>query len=65
MPKMKSKKSATKRFNKTGTGKVKRNHAFMNHILEHKSSKQKRNLRKSAIMAKGDVKRIAQLIAYK
>ncbi|MCH5584451.1 50S ribosomal protein L35 [Shimazuella sp. AN120528] len=65
MPKMKSKKSATKRFSKTGTGKVKRNHAFTSHLLEGKSAKQKRKLRKSAIMAKGDTKRIEQLIAYK
>lgn len=65
MPKMKSKKAATKRFSKTGTGKVKRNHAFTSHLLEGKSPKQKRKLRKSAVMAKGDTKRIEQLIAYK
>ncbi|MBA4494517.1 50S ribosomal protein L35 [Paenactinomyces guangxiensis] len=65
MPKMKTKSSAAKRFRKTGTGKVKRNHAFMNHMFIGKSPKRKRNLRKSAIMSKGDVKRIKQLIAYK
>lgn len=65
MPKMKTKKSAAKRFKKTGTGKVKRNHAFTSHMFINKTQKRKRKLRKSAIMFKGDVKRIAQLIAYK
>lgn len=65
MPKMKTKKAAAKRFRKTGTGKVKRNHAFTNHMFVAKSQKRKRKLRKSAIMHSGDVKRIKQLIAYK
>ncbi|MFC4075728.1 50S ribosomal protein L35 [Salinithrix halophila] len=65
MPKMKTRRAAAKRFSKTGSGKIKRNHAFMNHILEHKSPKRKRKLRKTALMAKGDVKRTKQLIAYK
>lgn len=64
MPKMKTKKAAAKRFKKTGTGKVKRSHAYMNHILEHKSPKQKRNLRKGAYLSKGDQKRIESLITY-
>lgn len=64
MPKMKTHRGAAKRFSKTGTGKVKRNRAFKNHILEHKSPTQKRNLRKSAIMTKGDEKRIRPLITY-
>jgi large subunit ribosomal protein L35 len=62
MPKMKTKRSAVKRFRKTGTGKIRRNHAFMNHMLEKKSSKQKRNLRKGSIVHKSDVKRIKKLI---
>ncbi|MDR6226563.1 50S ribosomal protein L35 [Desmospora profundinema] len=65
MPKMKTRRAAAKRFSKTGTGKIKRNHAFMNHMLEHKPKKAKRKLRKSTTMAKGDVKRTKQLIAYK
>ncbi|MBD1372808.1 50S ribosomal protein L35 [Hazenella sp. IB182357] len=65
MPKMKTKSGVAKRFKKTGTGKIKRNHAFTNHMFKAKSPKQKRNLRKSAIMHSGDVKRIKQLIAYK
>lgn len=65
MPKMKTKRAAAKRFKKTGTGKVVRHHAFTSHLLEGKSAKQKRKLRKAAVMSKGDQKRIAQLITYK
>lgn len=64
MPKMKTHRGAAKRFGKTGTGKIKRNRAFKNHILEKKAPGRKRKLRKAAIMAKGDQKRIAQLITY-
>ena len=62
MPKMKTHRGAAKRFKRTGTGKIKRRHGFTSHILEKKSTKRKRNLRKGAIMAKGDAKRIDQLI---
>lgn len=65
MPKMKTHRGAAKRFSKTGKGKIKRFHAFKSHILEKKSIKRKRNLRKSAIMFKGDAKRIEKLIPYK
>lgn len=65
MPKMKTRRSAAKRFSKTGTGKIKRNHAYMNHMLEHKPKSAKRKLRKSTTMAKGDVKRTVRLIPYK
>ena len=65
MPKIKTHRGAAKRFGKTGTGKVTRSHAFMNHIMTKKSQKRKRNLRKSAIIAKGDAARVAQLIPYK
>ena len=62
MPKMKTHRGAAKRFKRTGTGKIKRRHGYTSHILEKKSTKRKRNLRKGAIMAKGDAKRIDQLI---
>lgn len=62
---MKTHRGAAKRFGKTATGKIKRNHAFKSHILEKKSTKRKRNLRKSAIMFKGDAQRVAKLIPYK
>ncbi|MDD2234805.1 MAG: 50S ribosomal protein L35 [Desulfitobacteriaceae bacterium] len=64
MPKMKTHRGAAKRFKKTGTGRVVRHHAFTSHILEKKSSKRKRQLRKSTIMSASDVKRIANMIAY-
>ena len=54
MPKMKSKSGAKKRFELTGSGKVKRKHAFKSHILTKKSTKRKRNLTYSAIVDKAD-----------
>ena len=62
MPKMKSKRGAAKRFKVTGTGKVKRFHAFASHIKTHKSPKRVRSLRKSAIVAKSEEKRVKRLI---
>ena len=62
MPKMKTHRGAAKRFKKTGTGKIKRRHGFASHMIESYFPKRKRNLRKGAIMAKGDAKRIGQLI---
>lgn len=64
MPKMKTHRGAAKRFTKTGTGKIKRNKAFKRHILEKKSSNRKAGLGKSAIVTKGDAKRIEQLLVY-
>ena len=58
MPKMKTKSSAKKRFKFTGSGKIKRKHAFKNHILTKKGTKQKRNLTHSATVDKADVKNI-------
>lgn len=65
MPKMKTHRGAAKRFKVTGTGKLKRNHAYASHILESKSPKRKRNLRKSAIATSADFKRIKSVIPYK
>ncbi|WP_349408103.1 50S ribosomal protein L35 [Pseudalkalibacillus sp. SCS-8] len=62
MPKMKSHKGTAKRFKKTGTGKLKRAHAFTSHMFRNKSQKQKRKLRKSALVSKGDYKRIKDMI---
>ena len=50
MPKMKTKSSAKKRFKLTGTGKIKRKHAFKSHILTKKETKQKRNLTKTGLV---------------
>jgi large subunit ribosomal protein L35 len=62
MPKMKTNSGAAKRFRRTGSGKIRRNSAFTSHILTSKSTKRKRNLRKSSIMAPGDAKRMRALI---
>ena len=62
MPKMKTHRGAAKRFKKSGTGKLQRNHAFHSHILTKKSPKRKRQLRQSALIAKSDEKRIKRLI---
>jgi len=55
MPKMKTKSSAKKRFKVTGTGKIKRKHAYKSHILTKKETKQKRNLTKMTTVHESDV----------
>jgi large subunit ribosomal protein L35 len=62
MPKMKTSKSVAKRFKVTGSGKVKRNHAFKSHILTKKTSKRKRKLRKSTTCTPGDARRMKRLL---
>jgi large subunit ribosomal protein L35 len=62
MPKMKSNRSARKRFRLTATGKVKRNHAFLRHILTSKTRKRKRQLRHPALVAPEDSRRIKRLL---
>ena len=54
MPKMKTKSSAKKRFVVTGSGKIKRKHAFKSHILTKKATKRKRNLTHSDLVSDGD-----------
>ncbi len=62
MPKVKTKASAKKRFKLTGTGKIKRKHAFKSHILTKKAKKRKRNLTHSTLVHEADVNNIkAQL----
>ena len=60
MPKMKTKSSAKKRFKVTGTGKIKRKHAFKSHILTKKSKKRKLALTHSALVHATDKKSIKQ-----
>lgn len=55
MPKVKTKRAAAKRFQKTGSGQLKRMKAYKSHILTKKSTKRKRNLRKSAIVDHANV----------
>ncbi|MHB1400339.1 MAG: 50S ribosomal protein L35 [Trichloromonadaceae bacterium] len=64
MPKIKTNRGAAKRFRKTGTGKIRRNRAFTSHILTKKSTKRKRDLRQSTLVAAVDEKNIARLIPY-
>ena len=64
MPKMKTHRGAAKRFKKTGSGKLKRDHAYTSHLFANKSTKAKRKLRKSALISKGDFRRIRQLLTY-
>jgi len=54
MPKMKTNSSAKKRFSFTGSGKIKRKHAFKSHILTKKSTKRKRNLTGSGLVSDAD-----------
>jgi large subunit ribosomal protein L35 len=66
MPKMKTKKSAAKRYSFTGTGKVKYKKQNLRHILTKKSAKRKRGLRHSGILSKDNVPAIRkQLLPYR
>ena len=62
MPKLKTHSGAKKRFNLTKTGKVKRAKAFKSHILEKKSPKRKRNLRKATLVAGADFGRVKNML---
>ena len=62
MPKMKTNSSAKKRFSFTGSGKIKRKHAFKNHILTKKSTKRKRNLTGTTVVDVTDVGRIKRML---
>jgi len=62
MPKMKTKSGAKKRFTFTGSGKIKRKHAFKSHILTKKTKKQKRNLGYDAIVDKADEASIKKML---
>ncbi|HNZ42913.1 MAG TPA: 50S ribosomal protein L35 [Bacteroidales bacterium] len=63
MPKMKSISGAKKRLDFTGTGKIKRKHAYKSHILTKKSTKRKRNLTYATTVEKVDEKRVKQMLA--
>ncbi len=62
MPKMKTDRGAAKRIKVTGGGKLRRRHAFLNHILEKKSPKRKRRLGSEADIAPGDLRQIKRLL---
>lgn len=58
MPKMKTNSSAKKRFSVTGTGKIKRKHAFKSHILTKKTTKAKRALTKAGLVHERDMNNV-------
>ena len=62
MTKVKTKSGAKKRFKLTGTGKIKRKHAYKSHILTKKETKQKRNLTHDTLVDKTDVPRVKKML---
>jgi large subunit ribosomal protein L35 len=65
MPKLKTNSGSKKRFALTGTGKIKRKHAFKSHILTKKTKKQKRNLTHVGLVANADINNIKKLLCLK
>lgn len=65
MPKMKTNSGAKKRFALTGSGKIKRKHAFKSHILTKKTKKQKRNLTHFTTVNPVDVSSVKQMLGMK
>jgi len=64
MPKIKSKKGASKRFKVTASGKVKHKKAYLRHIMSSKTEKQKRNLKQKGVLGKSDEGRILAQLPY-
>lgn len=64
MPKLKTHRGAAKRFRATAGGKFKRKHSHHRHILTKKSSKRKRNLRATALIAEQDQKSVSRMLPY-
>ena len=62
MPKVKTKSAAKKRFKLTGTGKIKRQHAYHSHILTKKTKKQKRNLVHTTLVDNDNLKQVRDLL---
>lgn len=65
MPKVKTNSGAKKRFALTGTGKIKRKHAFHSHILTKKTKKQKRNLCHVGLVDSTDIKQVRELLCMR
>ncbi len=65
MPKMKTNSGASKRFSLTGTGKIRRKHAYKRHILTKKAKKRKRNLGYYTLVSKPDLNNVKLLLALK
>ncbi|HXY24685.1 MAG TPA: 50S ribosomal protein L35 [Candidatus Acidoferrum sp.] len=64
MPKLKTHKGAAKRFKKTATGKVKRQHSFLRHILTSKPHKRKKKLSESVLVSDADLRKVKRMIPY-
>ena len=64
MPKIKTHRATAKRFTITGSGEFKRNKAYKSHILEKKSRKRKRNLRKATLASAADRKNVRVMLPY-
>jgi large subunit ribosomal protein L35 len=64
MPKLKTHRGAAKRFRATGSGKLRRHHAYASHILTKKSRKRKRNLRRGALISAADRRRTQHMLPY-
>ncbi len=64
MPKLKTHSGAAKRFKKTATGKIKRGHSFLRHILTSKDTKRKRKLREQVVLSPADSKKVKRMIPY-
>ncbi len=64
MPKLKTHSGAAKRFKKTATGKVKRGHSHLRHILTSKDTKRKRKLREQVVLSPADTKKVKRMIPY-
>lgn len=62
MPKQKTHRGAAKRFKVTGAGKIRKNNAFKSHLLESKSPKRKRHLRKAEVISSGDERRVKRML---
>jgi large subunit ribosomal protein L35 len=65
MPKVKTNSGAKKRFSFTGTGKIKRHHAYHSHILTKKTKKQKRNLTGYSIVDVSNMKQVRDLLCLR
>ena len=65
MPKVKTNSASKKRFALTGTGKIKRKHAYHSHILTKKSKKRKRNLDKTGLVASANIKQVGDLLTLR
>jgi large subunit ribosomal protein L35 len=64
MPKLKTHSGAAKRFKKTGTGKLKRGHSHLRHILTSKDTKRKRKLAEQVVVSPADAPKLKRMLPY-